>query len=146
MDAQFAYETAITNVFFFACGLLLFGAGLNSLLNWVDFIRRAREAKAKVIDIDVIEHVTSRGKRVLYHVIFEFNTPKGIRRKFTRTGWTNEEVGFEKGQEINVLYDPIWPEDPVIKSFMNWAPAVFLFVIGLLVSGAVAIESVLPKL
>jgi hypothetical protein len=109
MDDLTAAEAAFQNVMLFTIGCMIFGAGLQSLLDQLETRKRFVRADGRVVRISDTQ-LSTDPRRNAYRVEIEFNMPNGIRRRITQVIWSSYGMVYAPGEAVKLWYDPEWPE------------------------------------
>ncbi len=103
--------------------LLFFGIGAYLLTQSVVISRNGKETTGRIVGI-----ATSRGSKgsTMYAPEVEFTAPNGQVRRFTSQVSTSFRPSM--GKSVTVLYDPVHPDQAVIKNalFMYLFPGIFI--------------------
>lgn len=87
------------------------------------FLRKAKKAKGTIIELVYSPRMKAKGN---YTPVVKFKLPSGQTVSFVST---LSSTSYAEGQEVDVLYDPGFPEDAMIKSFFGLylVPAILFF-------------------
>jgi hypothetical protein len=91
----------------------LTGFGAQILLSYGDEQRRMRTATGVVLRC-ALQLISHDPRTAAYALDVEFQTDNGVRRRVTRTVWSNYGAVYEKGEHIRLWYHPDWPESAVL--------------------------------
>jgi hypothetical protein len=115
MEALTASQLAYQNILFFTIGALLTGFGAQILLSYGDEQRKMRTATGVVLRC-ALQPISHNPRTAAYAIDVEFQTDNGVRRRVTRTVWSNYGVVYEKGERIPLWYHPDMPESAVLAN------------------------------
>jgi hypothetical protein len=137
-------ENMVLNGFTGIAVLMLLIAAI-STFRAIATITSQKSAPGRVVDMVVrreYENVQDRIVREYYFPVVEFTADDG-RRRSVQTSIGSDSPGYEKGDEVTVLYDPQHPLDAQIKSFgssaMLWILPGITGILGVCFMGAVLI-------
>ncbi len=104
-------------------GLLFSGLGLWLYLNDQDLAAKGVRASGTVIQI--VSYRDSDGE-TMYRPVVEFTDTAGSRREFS-SDVSSSTSEFQRGEAVDVIYDPVAPENAIIDSFMErfFLPLIF---------------------
>lgn len=115
-----AYRTSIP-----ACAVIGIGCALGSFASYHQtqkFLKTSLSTKGTVVDM-----ATQSGKTTTYAPIIEFKRPGTLQTYRFRHSVSSSHPSYRIGDRVNVLYDPVHPENARINAGKwNQAPSLFL--------------------
>ncbi|MGL3109652.1 DUF3592 domain-containing protein [Bradyrhizobium sp. BR 1432] len=116
-----------------AAGLLLLSRGVLELGSTIAFLARAEQTEARFVGA-VARRGRNHGGTFLYPT-FRFQTTDGRSMTFTSSSGSTDQP-YSDGERVKIAYDPRWPEEARLVSFLTlWISPTLLCAAGLLLSG-----------
>jgi hypothetical protein len=115
MEDLTAFQLAFQNILFFTIGAFIAGYGLQILQSYGDEQRKMKSTSGVVLRC-ALRPVVHDPRAVAFSIDVEFQTDNGVRRRVTRTVWSNYGVVYEKGEHVRLWYHPDWPENAVLDN------------------------------
>jgi len=111
-------------VFFFIAAIGLGGLSVHLGQNMKAFLTDATHASGKVVRMESVRSSDSDGgTSYSYYPVVSFVTPDAERTEFRDSVGSNPPA-YQRGDKIDVLYDPADPQQAIIdRGIMNWAAA-----------------------
>lgn len=98
---------------FLGFGLVFGGVGACSVIADHDNVQNGARAEGTVVSL---ERRNNPDSGTTYHPVVEFGDSNGERHRFTSSFGSNP-ASFERGERVEVVYDPWKPEKAIIDSF-----------------------------
>ncbi len=106
--------------------MILLGGSLYAYMSTTEFLKSADTAEGVVLKLIPVE-----GDETTYAPVFGFKDRSGESHVIESSSSSNPPA-FERGEKIEVIYDPEKPQNARINSFFNlWGGAVILGIVGI---------------